>query len=86
MKKQIRATAADKKNEAAIDGMVLAAFDRHAADLNEETKVKALQLTRAYFGEKSDTTGAGFTLMSGFLMGLSAGMEIAAAIEAAAAE
>lgn len=82
--------AAMKKNtenttENSIRNIMLGAFDHAVSEtLNEDTKAEALQLTRLYFGEESTEDGHGFKLMTGFLMGVSEGMRIAAAIDATA--
>ena len=65
-------------------GFILQAFD-HATDemLNDETKAEALQLARLYIGNPDmPESSPMFSLMSGFLMGVSEGMRIAAAIDA----
>lgn len=69
-------------------GFILQAFD-HAADemLNDETKAEALQLARLYVGNPDmPESSPMFSLMSGFIIGMSEGMRIADTLNAAAAE
>ena len=55
----------------------------HAVEntLNEENKKEALHITRLYFGDECDESGAGFKLITGFLMGVNEGMRLAQIIE-----
>ncbi len=81
--------AAMKKNtenatENSIRNIMLGAFDHAVSEtLDDETKAEALQLARLYIGNPDmPESSPMFSLMSGFLMGVSEGMRIAAAIDA----
>ena len=73
-------------NEDDCRALMLQAFDRAVSeDLNDDTKAEALTLARLYIGVPDMPESSPlFGLMSGFLMGVKAGMDIAAAIDSTA--
>ncbi len=75
-------------NEDECRAFMLQAFDRAVSeDMNDETKAEALTLARLYIGVPDMPESSPlFGLMSGFLMGVKAGMNIAAAIDGATTE
>lgn len=71
-----------------ITGIVLQAFDHALTQIDDDTKKQAAELVRLVFGKAADiaSSSPAMCLMSGFVMGISEGMRIDAAINAAAAE
>lgn len=66
---------------------ILSAFD-YAMDnhLNDDTKAEAHELIKLYFGADCTDKSPMFSLMSGFIIGMTEGMRIAACLDKAAAE
>ena len=75
-------------NEDESRAIILQAFDRAVReDMNDDTRAEALTLARLYTGAPDMPESSPlFGLMSGFLMGVKAGMNIAAAIDSATTE
>lgn len=75
-------------NEDECRAVMLQAFDRAVSEgMNDETRAEALTLARLYIGVPDMPESSPlFGLMSGFLIGVKAGVNIAAAIDGVTTE